>query len=219
MPVHGMRRGTSLRQPQIAVVPVVPPFARVRLLTPLTSASRKANETSASSSADFTPMAPRSEARLVEDLRDFLDDFAFRAKRLAAPLLRPFGPSAEPAAAQGQAQAHPRHAPGRRGRVVGDEFLRDLEHAAEDVLEELEFEALRSARLEGFKAQLLRSSSAAGGKRKREIILMYSRKIARIMERYNEIARDRDALRLRSGDGERRQDVSPMTPMGLEAGH
>lgn len=40
-------------------------------------------------------MAPRGEARLVEDLRDFLDDFAFRAKRLAAPLLRPFRPSAE----------------------------------------------------------------------------------------------------------------------------
>nr|TKW05394.1 hypothetical protein SEVIR_7G172650v2 [Setaria viridis] len=38
------------------------------------------------------------------------------------------------------------------------------------------------------------------------------RKIAKIMERYNEIARDRDALRLRSGDGERRRKVSPMTP-------
>nr|CAB3487620.1 unnamed protein product [Digitaria exilis] len=179
-------------------------------------------------------MAPRSEARLVEDLRDFLDDFAFRAKRLAAPLLRPFGPSAEPAAVD-DAELDRLKAKLRRiratlraaeDRVVADEFvalwlreLRDLEHAAEDVLEELEFEALRSARLEGFKAQLLRSSSAAGGKRKREISLMYSsspdrlsRKIAKIMERYNEIARDRDALRLRSGDGERRQEVSPMTP-------
>ncbi|CAN6235606.1 unnamed protein product [Urochloa humidicola] len=179
-------------------------------------------------------MAPRGEARLVEDLRDFLDDFAFRAKRLAAPLLRPFGPSAEPAAVD-DAELDKLKAKLRRiratlraaeDRVVADDSvalwlreLRDLEHAAEDVLEELEFEALRAARLEGFKAQLLRSCAGGGGKRKREISLMYSsspdrlsRKIARIMERYNEIARDRDALRLRSGDGERRREVSPMTP-------
>ncbi|KAF8704140.1 hypothetical protein HU200_031631 [Digitaria exilis] len=130
-------------------------------------------------------MAPRSEARLVEDLRDFLDDFAFRAKRLAAPLLRPFGPSAEPAA-----------------------------------VDDAELDRLK-AKLRRIRATLRAAEDgcAAGGKRKREIILMYSsspdrlsRKIARIMERYNEIARDRDALRLRSGDGERRQDVSPMTP-------
>ncbi|RLM75535.1 hypothetical protein C2845_PM15G14150 [Panicum miliaceum] len=178
-------------------------------------------------------MAPHGEARLVEDLRDFLDDFSFRAKRLAAPLLRPFGPSAEPGAVD-DGELDKLRAKLRRiratlraaeDRVVADDFvalwlreLRDLEHAAEDVLEELEFEALRAARLEGFKAQLLRSC-AGGGKRKREIGLMYSsspdrlsRKIAKIMERYNEIARDRDALRLRSGDGERRQEVSPMTP-------
>ncbi|CAL5026478.1 unnamed protein product [Urochloa decumbens] len=182
-------------------------------------------------------MAPRGEARLVEDLRDFLDDFAFRAKRLAAPLLRPFGPAAEPAAVD-DAELDKLKTKLRRiratlraaeDRAVADDSvalwlreLRDLEHAAEDVLEELEFEALRAARLEGFKAQLLRScagSGVGGGKRKREISLMYSsspdrlsRKIARIMERYNEIARDRDALRLRSGDGERRREVSPMTP-------
>jgi hypothetical protein len=42
-------------------------------------------------------------------------------------------------------------------RVVADNFvtLRDLEHATNDVLEELKFEALRAARLEEFKAQLL----------------------------------------------------------------
>ncbi|CAN6361035.1 unnamed protein product, partial [Urochloa humidicola] len=52
--------------------------------------------------------------------------------------------------------------------------LRDLEHAAEDVLEELEFKALRAVRLEGFEAQLLRSYAGGSGKRKREISLMYS---------------------------------------------
>ncbi|KAL6903514.1 hypothetical protein ACP4OV_004327 [Aristida adscensionis] len=180
------------------------------------------------------PMADRrrgGEARLADDLRDLLDDFAFRAKRLAAPLLQPFGPSSEPGAVDPgeldklksklrRIRATLRAA---EDRVVADDFvrlwlreLRDLEHAAEDVLEELEFEALRAARLEQFKAQLLRSSA---GKRRREISSMFSAspgrlkvKIAKIMERYNEIARDRDALRLRSSDGERRQEVSPMTP-------
>ncbi|KAL6652399.1 hypothetical protein ACP70R_011324 [Stipagrostis hirtigluma subsp. patula] len=177
-------------------------------------------------------MAPRGgEARLVEDLRDLLDDFAFRAKRLAAPLLQPFGPFSEPGCIDDEElnklksklkriRATLRAA---EDRVVADDFvrlwlreLRDLEHAAEDVLEELEFEALRSARLEQFKIQLHRSSS---GKRKREVRSMFSAsanrlkgKIAKIMERYNEIARDRDALRLRSSDGERRQEVNPMTP-------
>jgi hypothetical protein len=46
-------------------------------------------------------MAPRGEARLVDNLRDYLDDFAFRAKRLAAPLLQPFRPSSEPSAIDG----------------------------------------------------------------------------------------------------------------------
>lgn len=93
-------------------------------------------------------MAPRSEARLVEDLRDFLDDFAFRAKRLAAPLLRPFGPTAEPAAVD-DAELDMLKAKLRRiratlraaeDRVVADELvglwlreLRDLEHAMEGV--------------------------------------------------------------------------------------
>lgn len=175
-------------------------------------------------------MACRGE-RLVDDLRDFLDDFAFRAKRLAAPLLQPFGPSSEPSAV-GDGELDRLKSKLKRiratlraaeDRVVTDDFvalwlreLRDLEHAAEDVLEELEFEALRAARLELFKAQLLRSSA---GKRKREISLMFPSspdrlkcKIDKIMERYNEIARDRDALRLRSSDGERRQEVSPITP-------
>uniref|UniRef100_A0A0E0KSS7 Uncharacterized protein n=1 Tax=Oryza punctata TaxID=4537 RepID=A0A0E0KSS7_ORYPU len=87
---------------------------------------------------------------------------------------------------------------------------------AEDVLEELEFEALRASRLERFKLQLLRSSA---GKRKRELSSLFSsspdrlnRKIGKIMERYNDLARDRDALRLRSSDGERRREASPLTP-------
>uniref|UniRef100_A0A0D3FXW4 Uncharacterized protein n=1 Tax=Oryza barthii TaxID=65489 RepID=A0A0D3FXW4_9ORYZ len=87
---------------------------------------------------------------------------------------------------------------------------------AEDVLEELEFEALRASRLERFKLQLLRSSA---GKRKRELSSLFSsspdrlnRKIGKIMERYNDLARDRDALRLRSSDGERRREPRPLTP-------
>lgn len=247
MLVHGMRR-TCLRQPQVKTRSGlhrgrhVLPCARL-LVAPIASvnpegqlANQPNSPHSRSSSTDYPHMAARGEARLVEDLRNFLDDFAFRAKRLAAPLLRPFGPSAEPGAVD-DAELDRLKSKLRRiratlraaeDRVVADDFvalwlreLRDLEHASEDVLEELEFEALRAARLEGFKAQLLQSSAGCGGgsKRKREISLMYSsstdrlgRKIAKIMERYNEIARDRDALRLRSGDGERRREVSPMTP-------
>jgi hypothetical protein len=36
--------------------------------------------------------------RLVDDLRDFLDDLEFKATRLAVPLLRPFETSSEPSA-------------------------------------------------------------------------------------------------------------------------
>ncbi|KAK3144953.1 hypothetical protein QOZ80_4AG0320300 [Eleusine coracana subsp. coracana] len=176
-------------------------------------------------------MALLTEASLIDDMRNFLGDFALRAKRLAAPLLQPFGPSSEPSTIDDgeldklksklkRINATLRDA---ENLVVSDESaklwlreLRDLEHAAEDVLEELEFEALRATLLEPFKAQLLRSSAV---KNKRKVRSMYSsapdrlkRKIASNMERYNEIARDRDALRLRSSDGERRQEGSAMMP-------
>uniref|UniRef100_K3Y569 Uncharacterized protein n=2 Tax=Setaria italica TaxID=4555 RepID=K3Y569_SETIT len=153
-------------------------------------------------------MAPRGEARLVEDLRDFLDDFAFRAKRLAAPLLRPFRPSAESVAVD-DAELDMLKAKLRRIRAT----LR----AAEDRVVADDFVALWLRELGTWRTR--RRTAGGGGKRKREISLMYSsspdrlcRKIAKIMERYKEIARDRDALRLRSGDGERRREVSPMTP-------
>ncbi|GJN27061.1 hypothetical protein PR202_gb15044 [Eleusine coracana subsp. coracana] len=168
---------------------------------------------------------------LLTDLRQLLVDFAFGAKKLAAPLLHPFGPSSEPVALddgdleklKSKLRRIRATLQAAEDRVVADDFvrlwlreLRDLEYAAEDVLEELEFEALRAARLEQFKAQLLRSSA---GKRKREFASMFSfsslhlkGKIGKIMERYNEIARDRDALRMRSSDGERRVEASPMTP-------
>uniref|UniRef100_A0A0E0H343 NB-ARC domain-containing protein n=1 Tax=Oryza nivara TaxID=4536 RepID=A0A0E0H343_ORYNI len=172
-------------------------------------------------------MARCGGERMVDELRDVLDDFAFRAKRLAAPLLQPFGRASEAVALDGaeidglrRIRAALRAA---EERVVTDDFVRlwlreleDLERMAEDVLEELEFEALRASRLERFKLQLLRSSA---GKRKRELSSLFSsspdrlnRKIGKIMERYNDLARDRDALRLRSSDGERRREPSPLTP-------
>jgi hypothetical protein len=109
-------------------------------------------------------MASHGDVRLVEDLRNFLDDLAFRAKRLGTPLLRPFGPSAEPAAVddvgldwlQAKLRSICTTLWAAEDRVVADNFvtLRDLEHATKDVLEEL------AARLEEFKAQLLQSSDA-----------------------------------------------------------
>ncbi|KAL5215241.1 hypothetical protein ABZP36_004393 [Zizania latifolia] len=159
----------------------------------------------------------RHGERIVDDLRDVLDDFAFRAKRLAAALLDPFGHASETVVLGGVRSRLRRIRAALRAaekRVVTDDFVRlwlreleDLAHMAEDVLEELEFEALRASRLEQFKLQLLRSSA---GKWKREVISLFSsspdrlnRKIGKIMERYNEFARDRDALRLRRSDGRR----------------
>jgi hypothetical protein len=108
--------------------------------------------------------------RLVDDPRDFLDDFAFWAKRLAAPMLRSFGPSAELGTVDDVdldwllAKLRSIHTMLRPAEdsVVADNLvalwlreLRDLEHATKDVLEELKFEALCAVRLEEFKAQLL----------------------------------------------------------------
>uniref|UniRef100_A0A0D9W746 Uncharacterized protein n=1 Tax=Leersia perrieri TaxID=77586 RepID=A0A0D9W746_9ORYZ len=88
---------------------------------------------------------------------------------------------------------------------------------AEDELEELEYEALRASRLERFKLQLLRSS--AGERKKREVSSLFcsspdrlNPKIGKIMERYNDLTRDRDALRLRGNEGERRSEASTLTP-------
>jgi hypothetical protein len=169
-------------------------------------------------------MAPRGETTLVGDLRDFLDDFAFRAKRLLAPLLQPFGPSSEPSAIdEGELDKLKSKLKRTRAalraaedRVVADDFvrlwlqeLRDLEHAAEDVLEELEFEAAPRAvqdpapPVQRGQAEARDHSSSCD---------RLKGKIGKIMERYNEIARDRDTLQLRGSDGERRLETSAMAP-------
>ncbi|KAJ3680024.1 hypothetical protein LUZ60_016302 [Juncus effusus] len=85
--------------------------------------------------------------------------------------------------------------------------LRDLQHRAEDLLEEIEFASVRAARLEEFNFELIESKDS---KRKRqEVCLLFSSfpsdcfelKIDRIMDRFEEIASDRRDLRLSEDDG------------------
>ncbi|KAJ3680027.1 hypothetical protein LUZ60_016305 [Juncus effusus] len=85
--------------------------------------------------------------------------------------------------------------------------LRDLQHRAEDLLEEIEFASVRAARLEEFNFEL---SESKDSKRKRqEVCLLFSSfpsdcfdlKIDRIMDRYEEIASDRLDLQLCEEDG------------------
>ncbi|KAJ1701980.1 hypothetical protein LUZ63_001759 [Rhynchospora breviuscula] len=112
------------------------------------------------------------------------------------------------------------------GLGLSDEFdrlwmreLRDLEYRAEDVVETIQFEVLRATtRFEEFKNELLLASS---GKRKREAYNLFPSvtsasvflKIKKITDRFHEIARQRDALRLQEEDGNKLVKPSPIIPM------
>ncbi|KAJ3680026.1 hypothetical protein LUZ60_016304 [Juncus effusus] len=93
--------------------------------------------------------------------------------------------------------------------------LRDLEYRAEDVVEQIQFEFLRVTRFDEFRIELLRANK---GKRKNQASSLFSSfpagslnvKIRRIRDRYHEIARHREALRLSSEDGARRPQASPL---------
>ncbi|KAJ0978860.1 hypothetical protein J5N97_014334 [Dioscorea zingiberensis] len=82
--------------------------------------------------------------------------------------------------------------------------LKDIAYEAEDVLHEYEYELLR-ARVEN--EDLLRHST---GKRKREEtsnFFVYSDRIKDIRMRFEEVEKEREALRLKEDDGERRVDI------------
>lgn len=161
--------------------------------------------------------------------KGLMDNFLWASKKLAAPFLKPFGPSSEPACIDkedlenlnrrlAQIRAVLRDA---ETREISDQSvklwlyeLKELEHGAEDIIEEFEF--LRASRLQELELELLQPGTR---KRKREVRSTFSspplsclaRKVRKIRERFDEIASNRKALRLREGDGERRP-VGPVRP-------
>ena len=179
-------------------------------------------------------MADKGEKPIIHTLRDALLHFAVKSKKLASPLLEPFGrASSEPATIDDDELTALRSKLLRIRATLRDAEslsvtdrsvqlwlaeLGDLEHRAEDVLEELEFESRRSAQLEELKLDLLRA--AKNGKRRREVALLFAaaparrlrRKIDGIWARYEEIASDRRKLRLRPGDGAPRPAASALVP-------
>ncbi|CAN6165814.1 unnamed protein product [Urochloa humidicola] len=179
-------------------------------------------------------MADRAEKPIIRTLRDALLHFAVKSKKLASPLLEPFGRRrSEPATVDDDELAALKSKLRRIRAALRDAEslsvtdrsvqlwlaeLGDLEHRAEDVLEELEYESRRSAQLEELKQDLL--CAATTGKRRREAALLFAaaparrlrRKIDGIWARYEEIASDRKKLRLHAGDGMPRPAVSPLVP-------
>ncbi|TVU39681.1 hypothetical protein EJB05_13113, partial [Eragrostis curvula] len=178
-------------------------------------------------------MANQEEKTIIHTLRDALLQFAVKSMKLASPMLEPFGRRPEPATVDADELTALRSKL-RRIRAtlrdaeslsVGDHSVRlwlselgDLEHRAEDVLEELEYESRRAAQLEELKIDLL--CAATTGKRRREVSLLFAaapprrlrRKIDDIWARYEEISSDRKKLRLRPGDGVPRPAVGALLP-------
>ncbi|CAD6226064.1 unnamed protein product [Miscanthus lutarioriparius] len=178
-------------------------------------------------------MADKANKPVTHALRDALLHFAIKSKKLASPLLEPFGRASQPATV-GDDELTALKSKLRRIRAtlrdaeslsITDRSVQlwlaelgDLEHRAEDVVEELEYESRRSAQLEELKQDLL--YAATTGKRRREVALLFApaparrlrRKIDGIWARYEEIASDRKKLRLRPGDGAPRPAASPLVP-------
>ncbi|CAL5089791.1 unnamed protein product [Urochloa decumbens] len=178
-------------------------------------------------------MADKAEKPIIRTLREALLHFAVKSKKLATPLLEQFGRATEPATVDDDELAALKSKLRRIRAALRDAEslsvtdcsvqlwlteLGDLEHRAEDVLEELEYESRRTAQLEELKQDLL--CAATTGKRRREAALLFAaaparrlrRKIEDIWTRYEEIASDRKKLRLRAGDGMPRPAVSPLLP-------
>ncbi|CAN6209856.1 unnamed protein product [Urochloa humidicola] len=178
-------------------------------------------------------MADKAEKPIIRTLREALLHFAVKSKKLATPLLEQFGRTTEPTTVDDDELVALKSKLRRIRAALRDAEsmsvtdhsvqlwlaeLGDLEHRAEDVLEELEYESRRSTHLEELKQDLL--CAATTGKRRHEAAMLFAaaparrlrRKIDSIWARYEEIASDRKKLRLRPGDGAQRPAVSPLLP-------
>ncbi|CAD6220370.1 unnamed protein product [Miscanthus lutarioriparius] len=130
-------------------------------------------------------MDNHGEKTIIHTLRDALPHFAVKSKKLASPLLEPFGWASQPASVDDdeltalksklrriRATLHDAESLSVTDRSVQLWLaeLGDLEHRAEDVVEELEYESRRSAQLEELKQDLL--YAATTGKRRQEVALL-----------------------------------------------
>ncbi|XP_072956553.1 uncharacterized protein [Typha angustifolia] len=177
-------------------------------------------------------MTNQERGNLYNNVKNALESFIFTSTKLSKPILQTFGPLSVPITIdeddlKNLRSKHNRIRATLKGAetlAVADESvklwlreLRDIELSVEDILEEIEFESLRANQLEDFKVELLLGTD---GKRKREAGSLFlpsplsdlNRKIINIRERYHELAFDRNALRLRKGDGKSLVDVKPRTP-------
>ncbi|KAK3154655.1 hypothetical protein QOZ80_2BG0193470 [Eleusine coracana subsp. coracana] len=175
-------------------------------------------------------MASQEKRVFVANLKASLESFFFAAKRLAKSALAPLGPSSEPCALVDDDQLRRLEAKLQRVRAAlrdaerlaadaaGESAelwlreLRDVECGVEDILEKVQFEALRSSLVEdlGDDDDDGRGGDPAKNRaRQREVgaLLSYSPlsslglKIKKIWEKYEEIASDREALGLTPEDG------------------
>ncbi|KAL6634762.1 hypothetical protein ACP70R_027433 [Stipagrostis hirtigluma subsp. patula] len=171
-------------------------------------------------------MATQEKRVFFANLKASLESFFFAAKRISKSVLAPLGPASGPCTGVDQDQLRRLGAKLQRvravlrdaERVAADQasesaklWLRELrcvECAVEDILEKVQFEALRTSLVEDLGAD----DGAEPAKKRaqdREVGALLSHsplsslglKINKIWEKYHEIASDREALRLTPEDG------------------
>ncbi|CAN6238680.1 unnamed protein product [Urochloa humidicola] len=183
-------------------------------------------------------MASQEKRVVVASLKPSLDSFLFAAKRLAKSALAPLGPASEPCAGVDEDQLRRLEAKLQRVRAVlrdaerlaaggpasesAELWLRELrgvECAVEDILEKVQFEALRASLVEDL-GDDGGEEPAKNRARVREVGALLSHsplrsldlKVKKVWEKYHEIASDREALRLAAEDGEVRPRPSVRPP-------
>ncbi|CAL4886641.1 unnamed protein product [Urochloa decumbens] len=185
-------------------------------------------------------MASQEKRVFVASLKSSLESFLFAAKRVAKSALAPLGPASEPCAGVDEDQLRRLEAKLQRVRaVLGDaerlaagrgpasesaelwlRELRGVECAVEDILEKVQFEALRASLVEDLGADGEGEDPAKSRARVREVGALLSHsplrsldlKVKKVWEKYHEIASDREALRLGPEDGEVRPRPSARSP-------
>ncbi|KAJ1704457.1 hypothetical protein LUZ63_004236 [Rhynchospora breviuscula] len=176
-----------------------------------------------------------NQETLFTKLKKPIEAFVYASTKLASPLRKPFTHSSKPTFVDEEALAKLKLKMEaiRVALVKADALamndaqdrvwlreLRDLECWAEDVVEEIQFESMRNTRLEQFKLELMLRSGRKGKRKRGEFSSLFSNvpsgslsfKIKRIADRYHDIAKDRDALRITDEDGTRRLHPNAQTP-------
>lgn len=172
-------------------------------------------------------MASQEKRVFVANLKASLESFFFAAKQLAKSALAPLGPTSEPCAVVAEDQLRRLGAKLQRVRAVlrdaeciaadspaGESTelwireLRGVECAVEDILEKVQFEAMRASLVEDLganeeeePAKKLARDREVGGLLSHSPLSSLGLKIKKVWEKYHEIASDREALRLTAEDG------------------